>query len=150
NPPPVPTNFSRKNGSQLTFPAGLALSPDQKYLYVACNGDNSVAVIDTAARTVVRRVFVGYFPYGVSVSNDGQRIMISNWGITEYKFKNPQYDNAGILTALSPISNNQPDGFYVPPTSTTGTNPKTSSVSLLTAPNGNGAGLVLDGSVYEG
>ncbi len=150
NKPPVPTNFNRTKGSQLTFPAGLTLSPDQKYLYVACNGDNSVAVIDTATKTVVRRLFVGYFPYAVSVSNDGQRVMVSNWGITEYKFKSPQYDNTGTLIGLPPIANNQPDGSYVPPTSTSGANPKTSSVSLLTAANGNGANLVLDGSIYEG
>jgi len=148
--PPVPTGFSRTIGSQLTFPAGLALSPDQKYLYVACNGDNSVAVIDIATKAVVCRVAVGYFPYAVTISNDGQRVMVSNWGITEYKFKSPQYDSTGKLIALPPIANNQPDGFYVPPTSTSGPNPKTSSVSLLRAPNGNGTNLVLEGSIYEG
>src|SRR5262249_60552426 len=54
NKPPIPTGLSR-TGDHLTFPAGMALSPDQKYLYVGCNGDNSVAVIDTAAKTVVRQ-----------------------------------------------------------------------------------------------
>ena len=42
---PIPTGFDRVNGAQITFPGGSALSPDGKFLYVACNGDNSVAVI---------------------------------------------------------------------------------------------------------
>src|SRR6266545_3300964 len=58
---PVPTSFNRTAGFAITYPAGSALSPDGKYLYVACNGDNSVAVIDTAARKVVRQLPAGYF-----------------------------------------------------------------------------------------
>src|SRR5262249_30266555 len=45
---------------------------------------------------------------------------------------------------------NQPDGFYVPATSTTGFNPKTSSVSVLDAPKGDGSKLQLLGSIYQG
>jgi hypothetical protein len=30
--PPVPSGFNRTAGDQLTFPAGLALSPDKKFL----------------------------------------------------------------------------------------------------------------------
>ena len=40
--PPLPGGG---NGSQITFPAGSALHG--RFLYVACNGDNSLAVIDT-------------------------------------------------------------------------------------------------------
>lgn len=47
SPTPVPAQFSRTTGTQITFPTGLQLSPDGKYLYVACNGDNSLAIIDT-------------------------------------------------------------------------------------------------------
>src|SRR5271166_3423884 len=57
--PPVPSGFDRTAGAQITFPAGSALSPDNKYLYVACDGDNSVAVIDTAAQKVVQQVAIG-------------------------------------------------------------------------------------------
>ena len=88
---PVPTGFST-SGAHITFPAGCTLSPDGKYLYVACNGDDSVAVIDTSSKTVVKQVPVGYFPYGVSVTDDGKKVAVSNWGVTEYKFANPTYD----------------------------------------------------------
>jgi len=149
--PPVPSGFSRTGQTQITFPAGSALSPDGKFLYVACNGDNSVAVIDTASKTVVRQVAVGYFPYSVSVTSDGSRVLVSNWGVTEYKFAHPSYDPAtGKLVAIATTAQNQPDGFYVPVTSTTGNSPKTSSVSVLEAPGGDGSKLSLAGSIYQG
>lgn len=147
--PPIPTGFARTGGAQITFPAGSALSPDGKFLYVACNGDNSVAVIDTTQQKVVKQVAVGYFPYSVAVSPDGQKVTVSNWGLTEYKFQNPQYDGSGNLSNIG-NTGNQPFGFFVPVTNTTGNNPKTSSVSLLSAPNGDGSQLALLGSVYEG
>jgi DNA-binding beta-propeller fold protein YncE len=40
-------------GAKITFPAGSALSSDGKYLYVACNGDNSLAAIEVTANRVV-------------------------------------------------------------------------------------------------
>jgi YVTN family beta-propeller protein len=152
--PSIPSGFS-KTGAHITFPAGMALSPDGRFLYVACNGDDSVAVIDTTQKKVVHQVPVGYFPYGVSVSRDGKKVAVSNWGITEYKFANPTYDNSGKLIALGNAGDaaNQPDGFYVPVTSTPKTdpkNPKSSSVSLLSAPGGDGSQLTLLGSLYEG
>src|SRR5262245_37398804 len=149
--PPVPSGFSRTTGAQITFPAGSALSPDGKFLYVACNGDNSVAVINTANNQVVRRVPVGFFPYAVSVSRFGDKVFVSNWGITEYKFAKPSYDpGTNKLTAIGATGANLPDGFYVPPASTGGPTPRTSSVSILDAPGGNGANLSLSQSIYQG
>lgn len=147
--PPAPTGFARTGTTQITFPAGSALSPDGKFLYVACNGDNSVAVIDTTQQTVVKQVAVGYFPYSVAVSTDGKKVTVSNWGVTEYKFQNAQYDGSSNLSSIG-NTGNQPYGFFVPATNTTGSNPKTSSVSILSAPNGDGSQLALQGSVYQG
>src|SRR5436305_12108455 len=136
--------------TQITFPAGSALSPDGHYLYVACNGDNSVAVIDTKTSAIVRQIPVGYFPYSVSVSANGEDVAVSNWGITEYKFKHPIYDKDGNLAAIGTTGTNGPDGFYVPVTSIAGNNPKTSSVSFLRASKADGSKLTLSGSVYQG
>jgi len=148
--PPVPSGFNRTAGAQITFPAGTALSPDGRFLYVACDGDNSVAVINTTLGQVVQHVAVGYFPYAVSVSQDGTKVLVSNWGVTEYKFNNPGYGQDGKLNSLPPIPNNEVYGYFVPVTSTSGNNPKTSSVSILSAPGGDGSQLSLLGSVYQG
>lgn len=137
---PTPTssttweNFGE--GAKITFPAGSALSSDGKYLYVACNGDNSLAVIDMTANRVIARYPVGYFPYSISLSVDGIHLAVSNWGITTYKFAAPSYDSDGNLTALSTAArtggeSNLPAGFFVPKTSKGGLVPKTSSVSLF-------------------
>ncbi len=141
-------------GAQITFPAGLALSPASvdggRYLYVACNGDNSLAIIDTTTNSVVKQIPVGYFPYGVSVSADGAKVMVSNWGVTQYKFKAPTYDASGGLVSLGTTGQNQPDGYYVPVTSKTGAAPATSSVSVVSVPNGNPAHAAALGAVYQG
>src|SRR6267143_2911170 len=101
SPTPVPSGFSRTATSKITFPAGIQLSPNGKYLYVACNGDNSVAVIDTTTKGVLKQLPAGAFPYTVAVNSTGDRIAVSNWGIGEYKFANPTYDpDTGRLIAL--------------------------------------------------
>ncbi len=141
NLPTAPSGFNRTANPAITFPAGSALSPDGKYLYVACNGDNSVAVINTTTQAVAKQVSVGRFPYAVSVSNDGTQVYVSNWGVEEYKFKSPIYGADGTLTALATTGANYPDGFYVPNYSATGTLPASSSVTVLSAPGGDGSQL---------
>jgi YVTN family beta-propeller protein len=137
SPTPVPSQFNRTAGAKITFPAGLQLSPDGKYLYVACNGDNSLAIIDTTTQTLLKQLPAGAFPYGVAVNAAGNQVAVSNWGIMPYKFANPTYDpNTGQITALGTTGPNLPDGFYVPPVSKTGTLPFTSSVHVYSIPAG--------------
>ncbi len=150
NKPPVPSGFDRKAGAAITFPAGSALSPDGRFLYVACNGDNSLAIIDIARSTVVKQLPVGYFPYDVAVSADGAWVLVSNWGVTEYKFAKPTYDAAGKLTAIARAGANEPDGYYVPKTDTEGENPRTSSVSIVAVPGGDGTRASLLRSIFVG
>ncbi|MBV9179941.1 MAG: hypothetical protein JO356_01400, partial [Acidobacteria bacterium] len=149
-PPPAPSGFSRSGETQITFPAGMALSPDGKYLYVACNGDNSVAVIETTSKAVVKQVPVGYFPYAVVVNSDGTKILVSNWGITEYKFAHPLYDPESHRLLSTAAAGNLPYGFYIPRTNASEPNPKTSSISVLDAPSGDARRLSLREAVYEG
>lgn len=160
-PPPVPSGFSRPSvngdgsirnpgGASITFPAGIALSGNGKYLYVACDGDNSIAVINTQTRTVAARKPAGYFPYGVCVSGSGKFVAVSNWGVTTYKFKNPVYDSNGNLSGLKPTPGNQPAGFYVPVTDSRGKFPKTSSVSIYRTSLVAGKLIQPTGAVYLG
>jgi len=141
---------------RLTFPAGSALTPNGKYLYVACNGDNSLAVISTATNTVVKQIPVGFLPYGVSVSRDGSKVLVSNWGVQPYSFlAPPTLDASGAVTSLNGAVTPGQDVsglFYVPQTSMAGGNPKTSSVSVIYVPGGDptSARTALLGSVYQG
>ena len=155
---PAPSGFTRPDpkkdnpgGAATTFPAGSALSPDGRTLYVACDGDNSVAMIEVASRRVLAQVPVGFFPYGVAVSANGAKILVSNWGVTDYKFKNPQYDSAtGELKSLAATPDNQPDGFYVPVTDAKGAAPRSSSVSIVKVGGGSTNQWVPGGAIYLG
>jgi YVTN family beta-propeller protein len=135
-------------GARTTFPAGMQISPDGRFLYVACNGDNSIAVIDLYQQAVVQQLPAGYFPYGVAISADGQRIYTTNRGVNAYQFASPSFDSTtGNLLSLAPVPGNVPDGFFVPKASTTGTNPMSSSVSMFRAPGGNGTNLTALGAI---
>jgi YVTN family beta-propeller protein len=61
------------------YPAGLALSPDGRRLYVAENLADSLAVVDLAGGRVVQRLAAGSYPYGVAVAGDGT-VYVSPWG----------------------------------------------------------------------
>ncbi|MFK7925101.1 MAG: bifunctional YncE family protein/alkaline phosphatase family protein, partial [Bacteroidia bacterium] len=67
--------LGNKRGS---IPFGLALSPDQKRLYVAESGVNAVAVIDIAKLAVIGHIPVGWFPSKVEVSPDNQHLIVAN------------------------------------------------------------------------
>jgi len=61
------------------YPAGLALSPNGKFLYVAENLDDSLAVLDVATGRVAQRLPCGRYPYAVTVVPDGG-VYVSSWG----------------------------------------------------------------------
>lgn len=60
------------------IPFGLALSPDQKRLYVAESGINAVGVIDVKTLKVVGHLPVGWFPSKLAVSPDGTKLVVAN------------------------------------------------------------------------
>ena len=152
--PGTPQGTPQSGSNRLTFPAGSALSPNGRFLYVACNADNSLAVIDTSNNKVIRQVPVGFMPYGVTVSRDGSKVLVTNWGVEPYQFLGaPTFDGSGNVTSL-PGAPGQPESglFFVPTTSATGTNPHTSSVSVISIPGGDptkAAPAVL-GAIYQG
>ncbi|HTQ78768.1 MAG TPA: beta-propeller fold lactonase family protein, partial [Thermoanaerobaculia bacterium] len=78
------------------FPAGLALSPEGKYLYVAENLSDTLAVVDLASGKVVDRQKTGPFPYGVAAAADGT-VYASAWGGTTVSVYTP---DAGSLRGL--------------------------------------------------
>ena len=80
---------SGKDGTH--YPAGLALSPDGRMLYVAENLADSLAVVDVGTGAVVQRLATGRYPFEVVVTLDGS-VFVSNWG-------------ASTLAVFSPAGN---------------------------------------------
>jgi hypothetical protein len=66
---------------------------------------------------------------------DGGRVFVSNWGVTDYKFANPKYTGSA-LAGVGTTGQNAPSGYYVPAEATAGPNPKTSSVAVLQLQHG--------------
>ena len=64
--------------SAIGYPAGLTCSPDGRFLYVAENLGDSVAVIDLANRVVIQRVVTDRYPYAIVA--DRNRLYVSCWG----------------------------------------------------------------------
>ncbi len=65
------------------IPFGLALSPDQKRLYVAESGINAVGVVDVASLKLVGHIPAGWFPSKLQVTPDGKKLVVANakgWG----------------------------------------------------------------------
>jgi YVTN family beta-propeller protein len=56
-------------------PAGMALSPDGRRLYVAESGINAVGVVDTRTLRVLGQIPTAWYPYRVSVAPDGRRLL---------------------------------------------------------------------------
>jgi YVTN family beta-propeller protein len=61
------------------FPAGIAVSHDDKYLFVAENVADTLAVIDLQTRQVVQRLRTDSYPYAVVIS-PADEIYVSAWG----------------------------------------------------------------------
>ncbi len=60
------------------IPFGLAVSPDQKRLYVAEAGINAIGVIDIPALKVIGHIPSGWFPSKLEVTPDGRTLVVSN------------------------------------------------------------------------
>ena len=60
------------------IPFGLALSPDQKRLFVSEAGINAVAVVDVATQKVLGHIPTGWFPSKLKVTPDGKQLILAN------------------------------------------------------------------------
>ncbi len=60
------------------IPFGLAISPDQKRLYVAESGINAIGVINVEDQKVLGHIPTGWFPSKIEVTKDGKKLIIAN------------------------------------------------------------------------
>jgi DNA-binding beta-propeller fold protein YncE len=61
------------------YPAGLAVSGDGRFLYVAENVGDALAVVDLKSANVVERLPTEHYPYAVVAARDGA-VYVSAWG----------------------------------------------------------------------
>ena len=80
HPTQSPKSNPGKKGTTLRYktPLSLALSPDGRELYVACEASNTVIVVDVAAGRVAVEISTGGQPTGVTLSPDGSRAYVTN------------------------------------------------------------------------
>ena len=74
----IPLPPAKAPNRSAEIPAGMAVSPDGKRLYVALNLSNRLAELDVANGRVLRLWDVGVAPYDVALA--GQKAYVSNWG----------------------------------------------------------------------
>lgn len=57
-------------------PHGIAITPDNRWVYVASDGTSTVSVIDAATDKLVEKIEVGKNPHGVAVTPDGKFLLV--------------------------------------------------------------------------
>ena len=60
------------------IPFGLAVSPDQKRLFVAESGINAIGVIDIPSLKLIGHIPAGWFPSKIEVTTDGKSLIVAN------------------------------------------------------------------------
>ncbi|MFC4666118.1 hypothetical protein [Falsiporphyromonas endometrii] len=59
----------------------IVASPDGKYIFVTCNNDSKLDVIDADKMQVVGRMTIDSFPVGLAISSDGHHLIVTSQGI---------------------------------------------------------------------
>jgi DNA-binding beta-propeller fold protein YncE len=94
------------------FPAGLALSPDGKSLYVAENLADALAVVDLASGTVKQRLATDPFPYGVVAAPDGT-VFVSSWGGSTVSVYEAKGADGGLAATARIIVGRRPSALLL-------------------------------------
>ena len=68
-----------QEGTGTSYPAGLAFSADGKFVYVAENLGDRLAVVNAATGEITQRLSLDHYPYDVVRTANGQ-VFVSAWG----------------------------------------------------------------------
>jgi YVTN family beta-propeller protein len=85
-------------------PVGIGFSRDGSRAYVALNRKNTLAVIDTNRRQILREIPVGMAPFGVVVADRVQRVFVANRGGHRPAPGQTTAPSSGSQIATDPIS----------------------------------------------
>jgi len=68
-----------EDGTGTSYPAGVAFSPNGKFIYVAEDVGDRLAVVNATTGEITQRFSTDRYPYGVALTADGQ-VFVSAWG----------------------------------------------------------------------
>ncbi len=86
------------------LPCGIAFSPGGDLAYVAFSRNNSVAVIDTNARKLLREIPLGMAPFGVVLSNKLGKVFVTNRGGRVPKAGDETGPTSGATVVTDPVT----------------------------------------------
>src|SRR5215467_5505555 len=69
------------DGTGTSYPAGIAVASNGKFVYVAENVGDRLAVVDAVTGEIVQIFPTDHYPYGVVLSSD-DHVFVSAWGAT--------------------------------------------------------------------
>ncbi len=111
-------------------PSGLALSPDQQRLFVACSDANVVAVADISEAHSELEGFIpaGWYTTAARVLADGRVLILNGRGLASYPSRPPRagpahvdtqanrqeyiaYRQSGTLSVIDPLTDEALDGY---------------------------------------
>jgi DNA-binding beta-propeller fold protein YncE len=75
------------DGTGLSYPAGVAVSSNGKFIYVAENVGDRLAVVNAETGKIAQRFATDHYPYGIVRTSAG-RVFVSAWGgstISEFR-----------------------------------------------------------------
>jgi DNA-binding beta-propeller fold protein YncE len=67
------------DGTGTSYPAGLAVASNGKFVYVAEDVGDRLAVVNTTTGEITQRFSTDHYPYGVALTAEGQ-VFVSAWG----------------------------------------------------------------------
>jgi DNA-binding beta-propeller fold protein YncE len=73
------TKAKTEESTGTSYPAGMAFSSNGRFLYVAENVGDRLAVMNAATGEITQRFSSDHYPYGVALTADGQ-VFVSAWG----------------------------------------------------------------------
>ena len=86
------------------LPCGIAFSPGGDLAYVALSRNNSLAVIDTKERAMIREIPVGMAPFGVALSNKLGKVFVTNRGGRVPKAGDETGPTSGATVVTDPVT----------------------------------------------